>query len=71
MVNRRSPFFTSWPSLKVDGIEVARYARAHFNGIDRHEAANILIAVSNQPLGWLGDRHLRGGRWSGLGSRRV
>ena len=57
------------PVLEVDRVEVAGYARAHLDGIDRNEAADVLVAIGNQPLDRLGDRHLRGGGWSSLGSR--
>jgi len=52
----------------VNGIEIARYASAHLDGVDRDEAADVLVAVGDQSLGRLGDGYLRG-RWrSGLGT---
>ena len=55
--------------LEVDGVEIARDARAHLDGVDGDEAADILVVVGDQPLGRLGDRDLRGGRWPGLRAR--
>ena len=73
MVNSRSPFFTSLAVLEVDGVEVARHARAHLDGVDGDEAADVLVLVGDHAFGGLGDRHLRRRRRGprGIGLARL
>ena len=57
------------PVLEVYRVEIAGHASPHLDGIDRDEAADVLVAIGDQPLNRLGDSHLRGGGWSSLGAR--
>ena len=57
------------PVLEMDRVEIAGDARAHLDGIDRDEAADVLVVIGDQPLHRLGDRHLRRWGWSSLGAR--
>ena len=47
------------PVLEMHGLELACHARADFDRIHRHEAADIFILVSDRLLDRLGDRHRR------------
>lgn len=53
---------------EVHLVEIAGYARADFDRIDRHEAANIFVAVDDLALDRGCNRHLRRGRrrWRAL-----
>ncbi len=43
---------------EVDLVEIARYARAHLDHVDRDEAADIFVLIDDGALDRLGDRHL-------------
>src|SRR4029077_15206206 len=44
--------------LEVNGVEVARDARTHLDGVDGHEATDVLIVIRYEPLGGFGHRDL-------------
>jgi hypothetical protein len=50
------------PIPEMNGIEVARHTRAHLDGVDRDEPADVLVAVGDQLLHRLANRHLRRAR---------
>ncbi len=52
--------------LEMDGLEIAGNARAHFDGIDRDEAADIFVLVGDRALHRLGHGDRRRGRRGGL-----
>ena len=69
MVNSGSPFLTICPSCEVDAVEIAGHPRPDFDGIDGHEAADILVLIDNGFGLRPSDGHLRRWRRGGAGLR--
>ena len=55
MVNSRSPSFTDLSVGEMDLVEIAGDAGAHFDRIDRDEAADIFVVIDDGALDRLGD----------------